>query len=107
MGNKSLIKIVCPKCGTQYLPGEIYLPKAFLGQPKKVTKDFAGRILDFQGSTMDTRETYICDKCDCKFSVRAQVQFYTEAKETTNTTQPFKMKIGKEKDAGKLILAEK
>lgn len=32
--------IRCPQCGAEYLPGEIYLPKYFLGQPKNVSKDF-------------------------------------------------------------------
>ena len=49
-------KITCPRCGAQYLPGEIYLPKAFLGQPKLIEKDFAGKILDYLGESMDLSE---------------------------------------------------
>ena len=29
--NTSKITIECPKCGREYLPGEICLPKHFLG----------------------------------------------------------------------------
>lgn len=38
-------KIKCPFCDTEYLPGEIYLPKHFLGQPIDIERDIAGNIL--------------------------------------------------------------
>ena len=103
MGRK-LIKIICPKCGRQYLPGEIYVPNAFIGQPKNIQKDYRGHILDFQGSSMDTRETYVCDSCDTKFSVRATVQFFTEIKENVNVSQPFRLNL--QVDDNKLTLDE-
>ena len=110
MGNNRLSKIICPKCGAQYLPGEIYLPNAFLGQPRNVARDCTGKIVDYSGNSMDLKETYICDKCGCKFGVKAVVQFYTDVKETTNTVQPFRLPLRKDAKlikADKLVLSEK
>lgn len=75
MAKKTTIR--CPHCGTEYLPGEIYLPKAFLGQPTDIIRDHQGNILGFQGYDMNTTEEFICDKCDKKFSVDASVSFKT------------------------------
>jgi hypothetical protein len=33
------IVIECPKCGKEFLPGEIYLPKHFLGQPDSILRN--------------------------------------------------------------------
>ena len=104
--SKKITKIVCPKCGCQYLPGELYLPKAFLGQPKNIVKDRWGQILEFDGNSMDTKETYICDKCNTKFIVKAQVQFYTETDEKTDNRNPFVLKLGNKKIVKKLELKE-
>lgn len=95
-------KIICPKCGTQYLPGEIYLPKQFLGQPKYVERDFSGKILFADGGDMCLKETYMCDKCDTIFEVVANIQFNTKEKEKLNVKKPFKMEL-----KPKLILSEK
>lgn len=74
---KSLI-IRCPKCGREYLPGEIFIPNSFLGQPTNVVKGFDGAILAYDGEEMDLSEEYICDNCNTKFSVKAIVTFKTE-----------------------------
>lgn len=71
--------IKCPHCGARYLPGEIYLPKNFLGQPTKVYRDEKGNILGNDGSDMDLSEAYICDYCNKKFYVEAAVVFKTGA----------------------------
>ena len=91
-------KIICPKCGCQYLPGEIYLPNQFLGQPKIIERDIYGKIMDDYGGTMDLNETYTCDKCNAIFSIRAKVQFETKIK---YQDEPYKLKLGK-----KLTLSE-
>ena len=33
MINEKLEKIICPKCGREYLPAEIYYPNFFFGRP--------------------------------------------------------------------------
>lgn len=85
-------KITCPKCGKQYLPGEIYLPKEFLGQPKIIERDIYGKILDDYGGTMNLKEQYICDNCNSLFFVKAKVSFETQLKSDT-----YKMKLSKPK----------
>ena len=42
--------IKCPHCGREYLPGEIFMPKSFLGQPKNVIKHpTEGSVLAYDG----------------------------------------------------------
>lgn len=67
--------IRCPYCGTEYLPGEIFLPKHFLGQPKRVSKDFSGKILDYEGIPQSLNESYTCDKCMSNFTVTANITY--------------------------------
>ena len=71
--------IVCPACGREYTPGEIYLPKHFLGQHKNIERDSRGRITDIYGGIFqDTSEIYTCDKCGITFSVKADITYKTE-----------------------------
>lgn len=78
MRTKKLEVIVCPYCGREYLPSEIYLPNSFLGKVNTVIRDISGRIDTFFGKSMDLKETYTCDKCNKKFSVLAKVTFKTD-----------------------------
>lgn len=71
--------ITCPECGYEYLPGEIYLPKEFIGSPKDIVRDHnTHHITDYLGTTMNTRETYTCDCCGTTFKVEAAVKFFTK-----------------------------
>lgn len=70
--------IRCPHCNWEYLPGEIYVPKPFVGQPVRVVRDETGNILGFSGDDMDTQETYECDNCHTTFVVDAAVTFKTD-----------------------------
>lgn len=72
---KKNILIKCPYCGRQYLPGQLFVPNEFLGQPTDVIRNSNGEIVGFQGSTMDTTEEYICDTCDNKFRIEASINF--------------------------------
>ena len=67
--------IKCPYCDYEYLPAEIYMPNEFLGKPKNIVKDYAGKIIGFEGNTMNDREIYKCDKCDKTFEVVATTNF--------------------------------
>lgn len=89
-------KIICPKCNLQYLPGEIYLPKEFLGQPKRIEKDCYGRIVNYYEHSMNLSEKYTCDKCGTTFSVRAKVIFDTYIDEESNL-KPYVTKLKQEK----------
>ena len=78
MRSKKLEVIICPHCGREYLPSEIYLPNSFLGKANTVIRDIYGHIDTFFGKSMDLKETYVCDKCNKKFSVFAKVTFKTD-----------------------------
>lgn len=70
--------IECPKCGTQYLPAEIFYPKSLLGTPYAIFKGNDGRLIDYEGSSMELSETYICDKCGKNLKVTAKCHFIVE-----------------------------
>ena len=63
---KKYYAIKCPKCGWEYLPEEIYV--SILGKPKNIVKDENGKILFFDGDSVDLHEEYICDNCGCTFT---------------------------------------
>ncbi len=72
--------IRCPHCGAEYLPGEIYIPGALIGQPDEVIKDSLGKIIyeDYDPiKEPDMVEHYICDTCDKPFVVEATVTYKT------------------------------
>ena len=78
------VNFKCPHCGAQYLPGEVYLPGALIGQPDDLVKDSLGRILyeDYQeGQEPNMIEHYICDYCDKPFIVEATVTYRTMVEE--------------------------
>lgn len=75
---KKSTTIKCPNCECEYLPGEIYLPDYFLGQPTNVIRGFENNVLAYDGQPMDLEEEYTCDKCGKKFKVKATVTFKTE-----------------------------
>lgn len=71
-------KIVCPYCGAEYLPSEIYVPSAFFGKPSLIIKNEDGKLSDIYNSDlMDLKEEYICDKCNHTFFVEANISFNT------------------------------
>lgn len=69
--------IVCPTCGREYLPAEIFLPNSFFGKPEDVVRTPDGRIDFFDGTSMDLKESYVCDNCDAEFRVVANLSFKT------------------------------
>ena len=83
--------VKCPHCGYQYVPGEIFNPKHFLGQPRDIVRNSIGEILGYEGTVMDTIETYICDNCNTEFTVTAKVSF-TYANNQSNTDEIKLMK---------------
>ena len=82
--------IKCPHCGAEYLPGEIYMPGAIIGQPDDIVKDSLGRILyeDYpEGKEPDMIEHFICDYCDKPFIVEATVTYKTREEAPENDFQ--------------------
>ena len=70
-------KIICPNCGAEYLPAEIFYPDSLVGEPKDIEKDMQGKILYFGGTTINPEEEYICDYCKRKMTVFANISFNT------------------------------
>lgn len=69
--------IRCPYCDWEYLPGEIYLPNHFLGQPKDVTRTNDGKIDLYDGLEQSLEETFTCLNCGCTFQVQASIKYAT------------------------------
>lgn len=67
--------IYCPKCNCQYLPGEIFDPKYFLGQPTEIIRNTLGEILGYEGIEMTPNETFVCEECGHEFEVEAKINF--------------------------------
>ena len=71
--------IRCPHCGSEYLPGEIYLPGSLIGQPDEVIRDSFGKIIyeDYykKEHEPDLFEHYICDSCNKPFIIEATVTY--------------------------------
>ena len=67
--------IKCPKCDTEYLPAEIFYPKHFFGRVSDITKDYSGKIISFNGDSLNLSENYICDKCGTAMKVFAKISF--------------------------------
>lgn len=78
--NYNVIK--CPYCDYEYLPGEIYLPEHLIGKPVDVERDFEGKILWADGLQPDVKETFVCNKCNKEFAVKANISFETSQSET-------------------------
>lgn len=85
--------IRCPHCGSEYLPGEIYMPNALIGQPDEVIRDTFGKII-YEDYFSDDREPclvehFTCENCDKPFIVEASVSYKAkvEAPENDFTAQ--------------------
>ena len=77
--------VICPYCGCQYLPGEIFSPKYFLGQPKNIIRNIKGEILGSEGIDMDLSETFTCEVCNKDFDVKAKIEFKYNGEENSDT----------------------
>lgn len=70
--------IECPRCKRQYLPAEIYVPQGFFGKPTDIERDCYGKLISYEGSSVDLFETYVCDCCNTEFRVIAKLCLTTE-----------------------------
>jgi hypothetical protein len=74
--------IKCPNCGAEYLPGEIYMPGAIIGQPDDIVKDSLGRLLYEDYSSKDKEpnmiEHFTCEYCEKPFIIEATITYKTK-----------------------------
>lgn len=71
------MKILCPYCGAEYMPQEIYIPSDFLPKVEDLVKDEKGKIVAKYEHPMNTHEEYTCDHCGHRFQIDAKVEFIT------------------------------
>lgn len=90
------IKIKCPNCDCEYLPGEIYIPKYLVGTPVDIERDIYGKILMHEGKLPDYDESFICEKCGRPFKVHAHLSFDVEADSRRDFTQAYSESLYKE-----------
>lgn len=80
--------IRCPHCGAEYLPGEIYMPNAIIGQPDDIVKDSFGRIIYEDYFTPErepcTEEHFVCEYCEKPFVIEATVTYKTREESPEN-----------------------
>ena len=93
-----MILVKCPHCNAEYVPSEIYLPKYFLGIPKYIHRNEENKITGITGSDMDLNETYQCDFCGNKFSVKAKVTFSTKEVKSINMDEDYISPMYKSKE---------
>ena len=70
--------IECPECGYEYLPAEIFIPNAYFGRPTNIVRNENGKLVSYDGTSVDLFEKYICDKCNFEFRVVSKLQLTTE-----------------------------
>ena len=90
---RKLTVITCPKCGKEYLPAEIFIPKAFFGIPEIIQRDANGKIISFSGTSLDSNEHYCCDKCDTEFEITSKISFDTYVNEEFDFDNDYQRKI--------------
>lgn len=85
--------IECPRCGREYLPAEIFIPKYFFGKPRDIVRDCYGKILDYEDTSIDLSESYTCDKCNTDFEVKAKISFVSGVGKLENIDEPYTVKL--------------
>lgn len=78
--------IRCPYCNREYFPGEIFMPKSFLGSALHLSETLC------IGSDMELQETYNCDACNSYFTVEASVTFSSRPTSFGNFDQLYTQK---------------
>lgn len=92
--------IVCPACGREYMPAEIFIPKYLLDEPTKIIRDATGKILDFDGIKANLSDTYICE-CGKQFDVTAKISFEVKESDKYNMREDYSYTLG-----NKFVLSE-
>ena len=60
-----------------------------------IERDITGKILSYEGSSVDLFETYICDKCNHSFRVISKIGFSTEEDKLENFDEEYSSPIHK------------
>jgi len=98
MKKRKLDVIICPYCGQEYLPNEIFIPNAVFGKVENIERDFEGKILDVVCYNPDLNESYICDKCNNTFNVQAKINFLVSPTKIGNIEEEYSVPLRKNKN---------
>lgn len=74
-------RIVCPHCGYEYLPSEIFFKEDFLENVTSIVRDENNKIFYTEGDEPCLEEDYCCDHCGKNFTVKAKVEYITSKDE--------------------------
>ena len=58
--------IKCPHCGSEYLPGEVYMPGSLIGQPDDVVRDSLGKLI-YEDYDSPDREPNMIEHFTCEY----------------------------------------
>lgn len=102
--NKETPYIICPVCGTEMHPAEVFIPNDFFGNPKEIVRDTTGKIEFYTGNDMGLVEEYICDGCNNTLNIEAKLSFdvsvktknFFEEEYTSTFNKPKKLKLVEE-----------
>ena len=92
----SKIVVVCPHCGSEYLPSEILMEDGLLGDVSNIVKTSQGKIVGYSGTSLNIKDEYVCDYCNKPFEVRGKLHLESFPKEEfdeESTTPLFKDRI--------------
>lgn len=92
MKDSNVKYVVCPCCGAEYHPAEIFMPQTLLGRPK-VVRDSVGHIVSWTGDPVCLREKYICDYCDSPLDVQMKLDYRTSYNKKMDTRMPYTTQI--------------
>lgn len=87
--------VVCPNCGREYLPSEIFIPQSFFGKPTFIERDQHGKIITALGNQPDINEVYCCDNCETSFSVHTNISFETHIDIKTDFSHDYETRLKK------------
>ena len=88
-------KIICPKCGCEYLPAEIYHAHDLLGRPQEIVRDKNRKIDFFTGTSMNLEEEFECIECETMFTVTAEITFASAYNKDTDFNEDYESVIYK------------
>ena len=65
----------------------------FYDEVKKIERDENGKVLYFDGESMNTHEEFICDNCECAFDVDARIEFNTKVNTAKDFSEDYETSI--------------
>lgn len=89
-------KVICPNCGYEYLPVEIFIPNTVFGKYVTLERDEEGKIVEDESiiTNMNLEESYRCDSCGRKFEVKMNIDFEVTS-ESSDFSEEYSTKINK------------